>query len=373
MTPAPTTLLPQVAWDKRFTSEQRMPVSWIWDGFLAGSNLTLLTGMWKTGKTTLLSILLACRARGRELAGLAVKPGNTLVVTEETVAHWAQRAGRLDFGGNVCFLARPFAGIPRPQQWRDFLLQILGLQAEHGIDLLVLDPLAPLLPSENSSHGVLTALMPLHDLTNRGMAVLAMHHPKKGEPALGQAARGSGALLGHVDISIEMRQPSGNPATRRRRLLAWSRYETTPRQVLIELNDEGTDYAVRLDDGADAFAANWDILRLVFENAPQKLTRIDILTEWPDDYDKPNPTQLRAWLDRALSLDLILREGSGLKRDPFRYWTADREEVWKKNIVYEAVQEQMKQLKIPFQSLTEKRRLDRRDRGFAGSEDDVDI
>ncbi|MCI0353408.1 MAG: hypothetical protein L0Z53_28650 [Acidobacteriales bacterium] len=43
-------------------------------------------------------------------------------------------------------------------------------------------------------------------------------HPSKGEPALGQAARGSGALLASVDIFLEMRHPGGNPFTRRRKL-----------------------------------------------------------------------------------------------------------------------------------------------------------
>jgi AAA domain len=30
------------------------PVKWLWDGYLARKHLTLLTGQWKIGKTTLL-------------------------------------------------------------------------------------------------------------------------------------------------------------------------------------------------------------------------------------------------------------------------------------------------------------------------------
>ena len=44
---------------------------WLWHGFLARANLTLLTGMWKSGKTTLLSLLLSRRKTGGSLAGLA--------------------------------------------------------------------------------------------------------------------------------------------------------------------------------------------------------------------------------------------------------------------------------------------------------------
>ena len=33
-------------------------IDWLWQGYLAGGNLTLLTSQWKTGKTTLLALLL---------------------------------------------------------------------------------------------------------------------------------------------------------------------------------------------------------------------------------------------------------------------------------------------------------------------------
>src|SRR5262245_39124246 len=59
------------------------PIDWVWQGLIAPRNLTLLTGQPKAGKTTLLSVLLGLRVAGGELGGLAVKPGNTLVITEE--------------------------------------------------------------------------------------------------------------------------------------------------------------------------------------------------------------------------------------------------------------------------------------------------
>jgi hypothetical protein len=33
--------------------------NWLWHGYLAGGELTLLTSLWKSGKTTLLSVLLS--------------------------------------------------------------------------------------------------------------------------------------------------------------------------------------------------------------------------------------------------------------------------------------------------------------------------
>lgn len=101
------------------------------------------------------------------------------------------------------------------------------LHAEHGIDLVVIDPLASFLPGRGESNAacMLETLGPLQHLANAGMSVLVMHHPRKGESSAGQAARGSGALAGYVDIIIEMTcaDPS-EPDDRRRRLQAWSRY-----------------------------------------------------------------------------------------------------------------------------------------------------
>jgi hypothetical protein len=48
---------------------------WLWHGYLAAGNVTLLVGQWKAGKTTLLSVLLARLGAGGTLAGRAVRPG----------------------------------------------------------------------------------------------------------------------------------------------------------------------------------------------------------------------------------------------------------------------------------------------------------
>jgi hypothetical protein len=347
--------IPQELWDNDLSTVSRPDAHWLWTGFLAGGNLTLLTGLWKAGKTTLLSLLLSRRKNGGTLAGLAVKRGKSVVVSEEGSTLWADRARRYDFGGNVCFFPQPFLTVPRPDEWRSLLERILQLRDQHGIDLLVIDPLAPFLRAENNARNVFETLMPLAALMRRGMAVLACHHPAKGQPAPGQAARGSGALLGHVDISIEMRHPGGDPLTRRRRLLALSRHPETTPQLLLELNAAGTDYLPVADDYQDGFQTSWHVLTMIFEDAPQKLTRQDILNEWPADFDKPCPITLRKWLERAVDRSLLACEGSGRKSDPFRYWFPKTEEIWKQNPLYEVLEEEARVLNLPFQSLTQKK------------------
>ncbi len=63
-------------------------MDWLWRGYLAPGQLTLPTSLWKSGKTTLLSILLARLKDGGELLGLPVRPARALVVSEESPVLW---------------------------------------------------------------------------------------------------------------------------------------------------------------------------------------------------------------------------------------------------------------------------------------------
>ena len=96
---------------------------------------------------------------------------------------------------------------------------------------------------------------------------------------------------------------------------------------------------------------------MVLEDAPQKLTRRDVLAEWPPDFDTPSPPALWRWLDRAVQGGQVAREGTGRKNDPFRYWLPEQEAVWKQQQpFYELIEEQKRSLKLPFESLQERKR-----------------
>jgi hypothetical protein len=341
-------------------------VNWIWHGFLAAGNMTLLTGLWKAGKTTLLSLLLSQRkptcndaavcGLAHSLAGLQVKPGKTIIVSEESSSLWADRIRRHDFGGQTYFFPQPFVRIPSPDEWQALIDRILKLKNDHGYDLLVIDPLAPFLKGESNARNILDVLMPLSVLTRQGMGVLATHHPARGKKPLGEAGRGSGALLAHVDISIELRHPGADPLTRRRFLFALSRHEATPRHLHVELNPDATDYLVITENRLDGFEAGWPVLSNLFEDAAQKLTRIDILNEWPEDYDKPSATTLRTWLDHLVKNSLVACEGTGRRGDPFRYWFPRCEEIWKQDPLYGLFEMQREATKHSYQSFSERKR-----------------
>ena len=99
---------------------------WLWHGYLAAGNVTLLVGQWKAGKTTLLSVLLARLGAGGVLAGRAVRPGRAVVVTEEAEDLWAERIERLGIGDQVQLLSRPFRGRPTADEWHRLIASPSG-------------------------------------------------------------------------------------------------------------------------------------------------------------------------------------------------------------------------------------------------------
>jgi hypothetical protein len=310
---------------------------WVWRGLLAPGQITLLTGLWKAGKTTLLGHLLARRHQGGALLGQAVHPGPTIVVSEESRALWRARIRNLPPGPDACFICRPFFGRPSRAEFDELIAHLLELRRHRGADLVALDPLASFLSArtENVAEEMIAALAPLRRLTDAGFAVLLPHHPAKGNPNPGQAARGSGALLAYVDIHLELRLADPmNPADRRRLLFAYGRSDETPPLVHFELNADGKDYTVLPDQPGGDFPRHWPVLLGVLEDAADKLTRLQILGEWPADFPRPSLASLWRWLDTACARKLVAREGSGRAADPFRYWLPAREHVWLRNVLY---------------------------------------
>jgi hypothetical protein len=304
--------------------------TWLWHGYLAPGAVTLLTGLWKTGKTTLVSVLLARMKSGGTLAGRAVAAGKALVVTEEAPSLWLRRHEKLDFGDHIAWQCRPFLTRPSAEAWAAFNSHLLDIHQSFPFSLLVIDPLAAFLAgSENSAAAILDALAPLRQMTDRQVSVLVLHHPAKTDRGLGLAARGSGAMSGFVDVLIEMRfrrRTADND--RRRRLTAFARYPETPRNLCIEWTADGTDYAAHDESWQSTFASNWDRLRSLFVNAPHKLNRVEIRECWPGD-DVPNKMTLKRWLERAVDEGHLLKDGHGLTTHPYRYWLPEREAQWR--------------------------------------------
>lgn len=304
---------------------------WIWEGYLARRQMTLLTAMWKTGKTTFIAGLLAQMKAGGAYCGQKVRAGRALVISEEDSQLWLKRAETLDLKPQVRFLCKPFAGRPTVAEWDALLDHVVAMHQLEGLDLVVIDTLTSFTPyrGENHAANAIDFLTSLRRLTECGMSVLLKHHPRRHEAEFGAMARGTGALGAAIDIIMEMyRIGHFGDGDCRRLLFGLSRHDETPIRMLVELDTERGHYVRCADQIEDEFIGGWPVLRVVLEDATQKLTRIGVMQEWPSDFPKPSPVVLWRWLDRAVAEGLILRDGLGRKNRPFRYWLPGAEDRW---------------------------------------------
>jgi hypothetical protein len=312
------------------TASQTDP-PWLWRGYLAPGEVTLLTSLWKAGKSTLISVLLSRLKDGGEFAGLPLKAGRAVILTEESPAQWAERCRVVSFGDHLTWFCRPFVGKPRYDQWIEFIDQVAQMHVERTIDLFVVDPIANLTPArtENDAAEILNTVAPLQRLTSRGISVLLAHHPRKKPTVPGQAARGSGALSGFADILLEMKRPSIRHHKDRRRIIhGLSRHDVTPPTWVIELNAESSDYLCLGSTTEISYEAGSPVLKSILEQADKPFTRRDILQSWPETGAPPVTQTLWKWLTRASKEGWILRDGSGTKNDPHTYKLPGMDQKW---------------------------------------------
>jgi KaiC/GvpD/RAD55 family RecA-like ATPase len=294
------------------------PVDWLWHGYIAPETTTLIVGRWKAGKTTLICHLLKEMANGGNLAG-EVQAAKVLVVSEETRRVWKKRRDEIGLEDHVHFEVRPFRGRPSKAEWKSYIEHITAAVSEGQYDLLIIDTWASLNPcqDENDAVQTLEAVMPLTGITEAGAAVLLAHHPCKVETEQGQSARGSGALLAHVDTIIELsRTTPQNLSDRKRTLKAIGRYDDTPVELVIELTDSGYRCI-----GSKADATQTDRQEVIKEILVGRDWSTDAIRSlWIDkEIPAPGKRALQKDLNAGCESCLWERQGKGTKGDKYRY------------------------------------------------------
>ena len=318
----PTLDLQPIAMDALDVGVAPEQTAWLWDGYISRGDVTLLTSEWKTGKTTMLCGFLQNFGTGTPFLGRATRAGKAWVVSEESVAVWRERLTLMPVGPHVQLLARPFPARPTAEQWHQLIDQASEAHTAGTLDLLVIDPLASFLPGrcESDAGTLLEALQPLHRLTERGVAVVLLHHPRKNAKEAGSLARGSGALLGFVDTSLELTRYSTAKADENRRLLgARSRRIGTPGRMAFEWNPATGAFIEVAHPTSRAFEENWNRVKTLLTGRKGGITPRDIREFWPTDSECPGISRLYEWLTQAFEKKLVRREGRGTRNDPWRF------------------------------------------------------
>ena len=293
---------------------------WIWESFIATHSVTMLSALWKAGKTTLLLHLIHMMERGGRIHN-DVKPGRVLYVTEESHKTWQRRFEKeqITLGDHVQFLCRPFKrGKPGYQVWNAFLDAVLQAVKRGQYDLVVIDTLSRLGPirDENISAEVSDALAPLEEIADAGAGVLIIHHLRKGDGAEGQGFRGSGQFGAGCDNMLELRRfvPTDLKDPRRKiNILGRSDID----EVVIELQP-GAGFVSLGDPAVAARRAKRDAIDRVLSPTKPK-TIEEIQDDWPEHGPTVAERTLRRDLNRLFSAGDVGRTGTGKRNDPYRF------------------------------------------------------
>jgi hypothetical protein len=277
-------------------------VDWLWQGYLAAGNMTVLAAAPKAGKSTLLFDLLQCTRAREPFLGLETRPAKVLLFTEEAVpllAHRRSQLGNLDL--HVVSLQ---PGLSWPK-----ILAYSKWKAQQGYNLVVMDTVSRFWPVQNEGDAVqvLQALSPLLSIVRtEGFALLLIHHTRKGGGAEGNAMRGSNAILGSADIGIEFGRITPWDKGPRRRMDSLSRYGETPDTLVVERTDG------RYVLAAEGAAIEKDIMFLV--------TTAGVVTaEEVVDATATSVRNAQRVLAEMTARGVLSRSGSGSSRSPFRY------------------------------------------------------
>jgi len=300
----------------------QVPPEWIWPGYLAIGYTALFTGLWKAGKTTLVSHLIRDLGIGRGLVEKRIRR-KVLVISEEPSSLWAARRDELGIGDHVEVIARPFKSKATVADWVMLLQGVASWVRERGYDLVIFDTVTALWPvtDENNAAEVLSALLPIHQITEGGAGVLLAHHPRKGDAGEGQASRGSGALPAFVDAIIELRRYNAEDSSDNRRVLkAYSRLDGTPPEIVLELTDRG--YTVLGDASTARSEARARTIDQILEHRVSPgMTADEIRQVWPSG-NRPSKRTVIEELASGFGAARWQRSGKGVKGDAYRYFTS---------------------------------------------------
>jgi hypothetical protein len=291
---------------------------WLWDGFLAPRTVTLLAGLPKSGKSSLVFALLASITHGDNFLGRKTREAGALVLSEEAEGVLGEKV-RPEILEHVHILPiyKAFG-----HQWEAIIKQAVEYCKTNSLSVLVVDTLAEWVgwkgDDENRPGAVLDALRPLKDLAiTEGLAVLLVHHQRKRGGDHGTAVRGSGALTGGVDIIVELERPTTTLAREEtaRVLKTLSRYPSTPRDLVFAVAEESV-YEVR----GDVASATVEIERQRVRDA---LTSEPIPTGTVADLVHLNRSTVGRHLQHLCTLGLVGRQGNGTRGDPYLWKEAD--------------------------------------------------
>lgn len=281
--------------------------------------ITELTGSAKrAGKTTMAAHMTRARLDGGTWLGERVTPAAVVYLSEQTptsLRSTFDRAGLLDYADLRILLWRD----ARAARWAEIVEAAVCEYRRTEAGLLVVDTLPQFAglrgDAENDAGPALEALAPLQAAAADGAAILLVRHDRKGGGEVGESARGSSAYTGAVDIVMQLRRPEKAKRPTIRQLLALSRFDETPAEVMVELTPDGyialgTAEAVAVEEAKLAILGHLGDV--------DSATRAEL--EALPDLER---TTCQRAIRELTEARLLVRSGRGVKGDPHRFARSD--------------------------------------------------
>jgi hypothetical protein len=280
---------------------------WLVDGLIPAGGLILLAGKPKAGKSTLARTLAVSLSQGRTWLGRRVQQGPVVYLALEEKPAEVNRQLR-SFGIRA---SDPLAMIFAPPPHVNRLEWFFEVARELRPALIVVDTLQRLLqvPDFNDYAVLSSALEPLLSFSHEsGVAILLLHHARKGAGQSFDSILGSNALFGSVDSALLLER-TGNDL-----------------RLLSSRQRAGTDLprtAISLDPGTRALVGIGSPREGRVEATKQRIA--SFLTEHPGAL----ATEIYAGVrgdkgTKVLALGellgaVVMRVGTGVRGSPFRY------------------------------------------------------
>lgn len=290
-------------------------VDWAWRDYLAHGTIVEIIGPPKAGKTTLVFALIRAYVEGLPFLDRQTVGGPVVVLTEQGATSLRAALERTGIAGrsDVHFLLHRDV---RAHEWPDVVETARLRCIAVGARLLVVDTLPAFAglsgESENNAGDALAAMEPLLAAAGDGMAVLVNRHRRKGgADDIADEGRGSGAFSGAVDVVLSLRRKPGTGRPTVRVLAAASRFDETPEELYVEL-EEGRYVALGDDAAIEAAEARAAIVGALDAQDGQSMA------ELVDATGKSRQTLTRVLADLGRTGD-VERRGTGSRGHPHRY------------------------------------------------------
>jgi hypothetical protein len=331
-----------------YLSDAAESLPFIVEGLIYKRAAHQLMGTIKAGKTTFLLLLIKATLRGEDFLGRKCASTNILYVTEQPRFTFQTQLRDARMNEDQESLLRPPASSLYIIDLKD--LGLLGWPAraqlirdaaeEVDAGLVIIDTFIRIaLIDEIASAGEINAaiemISPLVVTDERGL-VLGWHERKMGGTIV-EAAQGTAASGGAVDMLIRLQRPSGERFdTRNRRLETLGRIENCFEEpVAIELNQDKTEYRlVGMAKKAKRVEAQQQVIDALPKAEPgwTEAEIIEALGQKAEreGYKAPARSTIRRALDILVEGGLIVRAGEKGEKDGFqgggcRYFAPDKD------------------------------------------------